>query len=64
MSLSCKPNLSMYTYHWDDAMEGKPTTDSTSPQTCVDFDKIHHWAMGRSVGLNPRLLKPNAPKNE
>lgn len=57
LSSMCSADIGLYTFRWPSHHDHskKLATKSNSVRQCVDWDRLHEWAEGRSVGFNPVL---------
>lgn len=64
ISLMCTGDISLYTFHWENDHQEKPTTRSNSERYCANWEKLQAWSLQRTVGMNPLLRRRRRQSTE
>lgn len=47
----CFADVNVFTLKWTGHSNVKPGISVTQPHTCVNFEALHEWMLGRAAGL-------------
>ncbi|RDW81845.1 hypothetical protein BP6252_02957 [Coleophoma cylindrospora] len=56
LRLTCQPDLTVMTYHWPEEKAYKPDPDYRTSRKCVDWDKLHEFAINRSFSVLDNIV--------
>jgi hypothetical protein len=55
ISLTCQPDMTAITYNWKDG-NGIPEANFNAPRTCIDWERLHCWALEKSFSVKDKLI--------